>query len=574
MSSYNSAYNPSTPTSGTALNQVLYQYDSNGNLDAEYQEHGGLVNTASSVYVGYGYDDSTAVVGGVTTSVTGYRPTTLQYPTTGTASSRVLTYSYGTAGGGNDEINRLDSIYDGSGTATSVTLGAELASYSYLGTDTIVTENYEQPQIELDYAGNTAGSYAGLDQFDRVVDQIWSGYGIGNSGTLDGYQYGYNLQADVAYRQNLTAGSADLDQAYTYDKADQLTSLTQGQVNTATDLILSGTQNFSQSWALDDNGNWTSLQQATTPGNVTLAQTRTPNAVNQISHISTTTGSAWIQPQYDGGDPGPGNMTTTPMPGSETVGLTCTYDAWNRLVNVSNGGAINVSYSYDGLGREITRTNNNAVSGTVATTDLYYAGQRLLETSDRLPASPENGATAVTQQYVWSAMSVNSPIETDRTVSTYNSGTWTPPTDRLYYLTDANDNVTAVTNASGVVQERYSYDAYGHVTVYNSGWTVTGTASAFGNTILFAGMDCDPATGLYYDSARWYNPSTGGFLTTDPILSSANLYEYAGNDPTGEADPSGLVAQGPPWTASGTPGTPATPGPNPTCASQQGAGDT
>ena len=29
----------------------------------------------------------------------------------------------------------------------------------------------------------------------------------------------------------------------------------------------------------------------------------------------------------------------------------------------------------------------------------------------------------------------------------------------------------AVTDASGVVQERYSYDAYGHVTVYNANWS-------------------------------------------------------------------------------------------------------
>ena len=81
-------------------------------------------------------------------------------------------------------------------------------------------------------------------------------------------------------------------------------------------------------------------------------------------------------------------MTTVPQPGNETVGLTCTYDAWNRLVNVTAGTTINVSYSYDGLGREITRTNNTAAAGTVATTDLYYAGQQLLETADRSPLPP------------------------------------------------------------------------------------------------------------------------------------------------------------------------------------------
>ena len=78
-----------------------------------------------------------------------------------------LTYSYSTAGGENDAINRLDSIVNGSGTANSVTTGDTLAEESYLGLDTIVTEQYEQPQIELDYAGGTPGSYPGLDQFNR-----------------------------------------------------------------------------------------------------------------------------------------------------------------------------------------------------------------------------------------------------------------------------------------------------------------------------------------------------------------------------------------------------------------------
>ena len=222
----------------------------------------------------------------------------------------------------------------------------------------------------------------------------------------------------------------------------------------------------------------------------------------------------------------------------------------------------------------------------MATTDLYYAGQQLLETADRSPLppgegqgeGPANGATAVTQQYVWSARYVDSPVESDRTVSTYNSSTqtWTAATDRLYYLTDANNNVTAVTDASGVVQERYSYGAYGNVTVYSANWTVTGTTSAVGNTLFFAGMNFDPTTGLFYDRARWYNSSTGGYLSANPVRSDKSLYRYVGNDPIGKVDPSGLVAfeDGDVWTAPGTPGTPQTPGPNPSCGAQQGPGDT
>ena len=118
------------------------------------------MSTTTSLYVGYGYDDSTAVVNGITVSPTDCRPTILQYPITGTASSRVLTYSYGS--GTDDTVNRLESIEDGYGTSTSATTSGALATYGYLGPDTIVTEDYAQPLIGLDYTGGD-DSYSDLD---------------------------------------------------------------------------------------------------------------------------------------------------------------------------------------------------------------------------------------------------------------------------------------------------------------------------------------------------------------------------------------------------------------------------
>ena len=64
-------------SSGTVLNEVYYQYDSNGNLDAEYEDDTGPIdpaNLSGVPYVGYGYDDSVTSEGGITVSTTGYRP--------------------------------------------------------------------------------------------------------------------------------------------------------------------------------------------------------------------------------------------------------------------------------------------------------------------------------------------------------------------------------------------------------------------------------------------------------------------------------------------------------------------
>ena len=40
----------------------------------------------------------------------------------------------------------------------------------------------------------------------------------------------------------------------------------------------------------------------------------------------------------------------------------------------------------------------------------------------------------------------------------------------MFYLGDANYNVTALVNMSGQVVERYAYDPYGTVTVYTPDW--------------------------------------------------------------------------------------------------------
>jgi hypothetical protein len=53
-----------------------------------------------------------------------------------------------------------------------------------------VVEDYEDIEVKLDYTGGD-NSMSGLDRFGRVVDQLWSKYGIG-AGPLDHYTYTYD----------------------------------------------------------------------------------------------------------------------------------------------------------------------------------------------------------------------------------------------------------------------------------------------------------------------------------------------------------------------------------------------
>jgi RHS repeat-associated protein len=205
------------------------------------------------------------------------------------------------------------------------------------------------------------------------------------------------------------------------------------------------------------------------------------------------------------------------------------YDAWNRLVSTSDG-TNTVTYQYDGTGRLIERT-----TGGVTEHD-YYSGQQVVQVYTYSSGTFQGG-----QQYIWSPLYVDTPILRD----TYDANGDLVSSDRLYYTTDANHNVTAVTNSSGMVHERYAYTAFGVVTVYDPSWANPSQTSSVGNTRLFAGMDMDPLTGAYYDNARWYNPINGTFLGRDPIAADINLYRYVFNNPAIYVDSTGNGIVGP-----------------------------
>ncbi len=70
-----------------------------------------------------------------------------------------------------------------------------LASYAYNGTGRLVVEDYEQPDVRLDYWGQTPDTYAGFDRFGRVVDQRWYDYGV--SADRDRFAYGCGRNSEL-----------------------------------------------------------------------------------------------------------------------------------------------------------------------------------------------------------------------------------------------------------------------------------------------------------------------------------------------------------------------------------------
>jgi RHS repeat-associated protein len=103
----------------------------------------------------------------------------------------------------------------------------------------------------------------------------------------------------------------------------------------------------------------------------------------------------------------------------------------------------------------------------------------------------------------------------------------------FYYEADGLGSVTSLTDPTGAVAATYTYDSFGFMTAS------TGSAT---NWLRYTARQFDSDTALYYYRARYYDPTTGRFLSEDPIRfkGGVNFYSYVHGSPLDFTDPSGL----------------------------------
>jgi RHS repeat-associated protein len=185
------------------------------------------------------------------------------------------------------------------------------------------------------------------------------------------------------------------------------------------------------------------------------------------------------------------------------------FDLANRLTSIDGKGA----YTYDAAGRRVKKVTP---AGTT-----YYAYNSNGQLMWDFDAATGNGS-----DYIYLAGKL---IAAHRPAAAGGIS---------YYYTNLQGSVLATTDAVGNLRSSNDYRPYG--------------ASALGTPLAgpgYAGHVNDGDVDLVYMQARYYDPGVGRFLSEDPVapspgsLFSFNRYDYAGNNPIINVDPTGKTCQ-------------------------------
>ena len=194
------------------------------------------------------------------------------------------------------------------------------------------------------------------------------------------------------------------------------------------------------------------------------------------------------------------------------------YDPEDRLSQVTLPDGRTVAYRYDALGRRIEKSVDGQLTRYVYDHEdilLEYSG-----TQNTLVARFLHGP------------GVDAPLMMER--DTNGDGTFSAG-ERFFYHADHSGSILDLTDSSGAVVKSYVYDSFGGI-VHETG--------TLPNPYAYTGREFDPETGLYYYRARYYDPTSGRFLSADPfgVLWVVNRYAYVDNNPVNKIDPDGQLA--------------------------------
>ncbi len=524
---------------GVAVNKTagdVYVADTANNRVEEFTSAGSYVRSFGSYGTGDG--DLNAPVG---IAVDGYGDVWVA----DTGNDRVEEFSstgtyiqkFGSAGSGDGELSSPDGVALSAGDVYVAdpgnhrveqfnTSGAYLGQ---LGSSGSGDGEFSGSSLRVTADPLNGDIYASDGGGDRVEAFTPSGTYLGSSGSSGSGTGDYNTPTGLAFTAvgtayvvdsgndrvetwTAAAGTADTN---TYDPADYPATTT----TTADGSTLS-----SLGYTYDPDGN---LTEETSTGLGSSTQTYDYNSLDQLDSNDS---NAYT---YDGD----GNATELDGSGASSLSYddadeltsgpagTYTYNDLGRRTQLADDD-VDTDYGYDQAG------NLTSVTGGPDSLDLSYGydGNGLLQSRDN---------SDTTTQLTWDPNTGSVPnLIVDDTTDIIYGPRGLPveqigeDDDPIYYHHDQLGSTRQLTNTAGDSIETIKYTPYGSATIE------TGTATT---NLLYAGQYTDPNTGLIYMQARWEDPTTGQFLSVDPLVAETGAtYNYAGDNPTGATDPTGL----------------------------------
>ncbi|MFG3002210.1 polymorphic toxin-type HINT domain-containing protein [Streptomyces sp. NPDC048340] len=283
-----------------------------------------------------------------------------------------------------------------------------------------------------------------------------------------------------------------------------------------------------QQYEYDQMGNRKKLVTKDTTGDTAKDKT-----VTQTFGTGPNTPSS--DPKTGGGTGGPhALMTSTETSTAGTKVTSYTYDATGNTASItSTPGTKTLTWNDQGKLDKITGTGESA-----GTSYVYDAGGNQLIRRDPTSTTLNLGSDQIT---------VDTASNKVATVRTYGAPaglavtrTTTGGNSTLAYQASDHHGTNGVQiNAADLAQVRRPTDPFG-----NDRGTQPAPGAWAGDK-GFVGGTKEKTTGFTLLGAREYDPTTGRFISPDPIIDADdpqqwNAYAYSGNDPINKADPSGL----------------------------------
>lgn len=515
-----------------------FAYDARSQLQSERQVTG-LVGT--SVVLDRDYDGD----GNRTGLTTNFGATLSGTSIVGGVKDSAVSFSF-------DALNRLYALSQGTaslGSALGVNTVAPKSAYFQFNAASQLTDlrrydatsaNAVNLKVHSRYGFDSAGRLTHIThgKSEIAAGEVWDGTStmpasLGSANMLAGYVLSYDADNRVT---SLSSQRDAFKTSYTYDTTDQLTGASSGAISGMTLLF---PLPESEAYNLDANGNRESSSGASQSASGTHNRLQTDGTYNYV---------------YDN----EGNVTQRTLIATGAV-TDYTWDHRNRLVSVteraSAGGAATktTEFVYDAFDQRVAKRHDADGNGSW---DKYEAfvwadGHEILRFLDS-DGEGTGQVFRVANRYLY-ADAVDQLISDEQ--YTNNTGPVVGATsgsatagNTLWALADHLGSVRDVVDNSGVVRQHVVFDSFGRrlreVDYDAAGAQIASSnAAAIDELFGYTGRDWDADVGLQYNRARWYDPSTGRWMSQDPIgfaAGDANLYRYVANHPTNSRDPSGL----------------------------------